>query len=305
MKLEDVFGTHLPDPRTPAQDPEYSNNLFGIEVELENANGLVGGRYWTVKEDNSLRNGGRELVLRVPVAGYDLRAALNEFGMLVSDEPVSTGMRTSMHVHMDVRDMTIQQIAQLIVLYAAVESVIYSANGSKQRYTNIYCPGITSNDQASKLAKFVRSAKNNDRMGVYEAVVRSEKYSGLNIKAIERFGSVEFRMHKGTADKEELSEFIKLLTILKKKAMEYESVDAIVNDINDFRMHFANAIFAVDCSDIYNQYYYNNLCNACYIADCITYKPTLSSSEDEIFTNSSTREQVISVLEEFARSNPM
>ena len=305
MKLEDVFGAHAPDPRTPAEDPEYSNHLFGIEVELENASQLDQGRYWAVKEDNSLRNEGRELVLRVPLAGYDLRAALNEFESLVSGEPVSTGMRTSLHVHMDVRDMTVLQIAQLVVLYAAVESVIYSANGSKQRYTNIYCPGITSNDQANNLAKFVRAAKHGNRLRLHEAVIESQKYSGLNIKAIERFGSIEFRMHKGTADKAELSEFIKLLTVLKQKAIEYNSIDSIITDVLQYKNAYASTVFNTDCSDIYSMYYYNNICNAVYIADYITYSAALSSSADETFTNStgSTREQVISVLEEFARLN--
>lgn len=284
LMLKDLWPENAPDPRTYGYDEEFGSTFFGIEVEMENSH-LQHGKYWEVKGDGSLRNAGQEAVFRMPLCGTDVRQALDEFDTLGDLATVTTGMRTSVHVHMDVRDLPLSKIANLIVLYAALESVIYSANGSKDRYSNIYCPGITSNDQASSLRKFVKHANASDISSIHDSILQSQKYSGLNIAAMRTFGSVEFRMHRGTTSSAELKEFLLLLRKLRDAAVAYGSTDDVVLDAMHSNSSYASKILGNEYNDIYAMYYYNNICNAVYIANYIIFNPTCQQQTPSVSTD--------------------
>src|SRR5690606_3904225 len=82
----------------------YPDGAVGIEVELEGSLFGHGSRhkFWTVKSEASLRNGGMEYVLRKPVDMGELPAALKEFGsFMIKSSPKST-IRCSTHIHVSI-----------------------------------------------------------------------------------------------------------------------------------------------------------------------------------------------------------
>lgn len=289
----DIRSSLAPDPRSVLPDDLYGNTRFGVEVEIENGAGTRSGVYWERKSDGSLRNDGVELVFRMPLAGADVRYALAEFDGLIPDS-ATVGMRTSVHVHVDVRDMSFNQIANFIVLYTALESVFYAVNDSKERYGNIYCPGITSNNQADKYRGLIKAITNDNLSEIYTRLDDWEKYSGLNFRTISTLGSAEFRMHRGSTNSTELSDFITYIRKLKEKAISYDSIANVMSDIISYNISLYEYILDDDkYSDIYSIYYYNNICNAMYITDYITYTPIMSTPTG---VNSDTRSEIIQQL---------
>ena len=89
------------------------NYIFGIEVEVEHVPNprIDGTTYWTMTTDGSLRNDGVEFV-SLPIRMDQIEGALKQLQTnLPNDHEFSP--RTSVHVHMNVRDMTITQINNL------------------------------------------------------------------------------------------------------------------------------------------------------------------------------------------------
>lgn len=285
----DIRENLAPDPRSVLPDNCYGNTRFGVEVEIENAGGVSSGSYWDKKGDGSLRNNGAELVFRMPLAGVDVRHALAEFDELVT-EHTTVGMRTSVHVHIDVRDMPFHKLANFIVLYAALESVFYAVSDSKQRYSNIYCPGITANNQAEAYRLLLKSIKDDSLTAIFTSLESWEKYSGLNFKTVATLGSAEFRMHRGSTNSAELSEFVTYIKRLKDKAMSYHSIDSVMSDVLSYRSSLYRYILDDDkYSDVYDRYYVNNICNAMYMTDYTIYTPTMSTPD----TTSSVRDDIV------------
>ena len=100
------------------------NSYIGVEVEIENviSVGSISQKLWHSVEDGSLRNGGIEFktpgVIRVKYIEYALR---NLFQNLNPD--IDFSIRTSIHVHQDVRGMTLKQFLCLILTYLTVENI--------------------------------------------------------------------------------------------------------------------------------------------------------------------------------------
>ena len=90
--------------------------IFGIEIEVENVATMVidayDRSYWNVVEDHSLRNNGLEFV-SIPLRGDQIERALTQFNKALPKEH-DFSPRTSVHIHMNVRDLLISEIAVIL-----------------------------------------------------------------------------------------------------------------------------------------------------------------------------------------------
>ncbi len=197
-------------------DKEYMKNtypvkqdkyLFGIEIEMENVRQQDTLYYWNTTTDNSLRNNGAEFVSR-PLRMEQIEGALTELTNKVNNDHVFSG-RTSVHVHMNVRDQNISQIMNLVTLYLAVEGVLFKWVGH-DRDKNPFCIPIS---EAGYYKNLLRILKN-------PPYLREcwNKYSALNLVPISEKGTIEFRHMYGTLDIKTLMTWINLLACLKDKA---------------------------------------------------------------------------------------
>lgn len=173
---------------------------IGIEVETEGAvkevvkylGNFENARYWNAKEDGSLKDNGVELV-SVPLSGNNIDYALHELTMLLNKCPrVRASVRTSVHVHCDVSDFEINEVAPLVALYGLFENLFFS-QVSENRHNNPFCYEITD-------------------LLPYDVRVHPEmKYCAFNIAPIERQGSVEFRMGEFSTDMQKMRRWIQLV----------------------------------------------------------------------------------------------
>lgn len=277
IMVSDIF-RHTPDLRIVAPDVTIvGTRSVGIEVEVENARGMDSSHFWSCITDHSLRNHGAELVMRAPLGGADLRNALNDLrGTLRKHPNLHCSERTSLHVHIDVRDLSLVQVRNILATYTATEAALYKMSG-KSRYDNIYCPGITSALAQIGVMRRVMSDYTFEG-GVYDWC----KYTGINLHSISERGSIEFRSHEGTTDVRRIMQWTNILLTLVEYAISQPSPESILADANKGASvlltkvygRFAN-LLAGDGE--YEQYYKNNLTNLIDLLDAEEFEFTKST----------------------------
>jgi len=179
--------------------------LVGLELEVEgdciNAVDLKG---WNIVRDGSLRDG-REFVLSTPMRRLALDRAVVNLSKYLSTTRCVLSHRTSLHVHIDMRNYTILDIEKIYKLYALFEPALYTISG-KHRASNIYCPGFTFATEQVKQAALAFSVKD-----VGSLVNTSCKYTGLNLAALCEFGSIEIRTHCGSLNAHDILNWVDIL----------------------------------------------------------------------------------------------
>lgn len=269
----------------------------GIEVELENASSIrvSSSSLWSVKNDDSLRNNGRELVLVEPLAGADLMNALNQLAIVYKENTqLHCSERTSLHVHVDVRDLTVAQVRSIMAVYVAVESALYSACG-KNRYNNIYCPGITA---STTMAQSMRNMMQ-DNSKFFDGILGWCKYSGINLRAIAELGSIEFRMHEGTVQIERVHGWVNLILSLVEYAIERDPTTVLqdAEQLNPellLELVFKDNVQYINI-DTYVQYYKNNILNLIDIFNNDRYDYTV---DDQVRSSGNNNTDVIAALQQ-------
>lgn len=209
-----------------------NDTFVGVEVELENldhfgttwvsemrSNGL-----WNVTKDGSLRNGGLEFIMSTgegyPLKGGDITRAMFQFKKVwklyteAGNEAPICSPRTSVHIHIDVRDLELSQLKKLFLLYAVFEETFFKW-ADFTRYDSNYCRSLEYNqDIVSRLSDIV-NMPNDDPVNIMHHLMNGNKYDAMNYLSIKQRGSLEFRLMHGTYDTSLIIRWINLLLCLK------------------------------------------------------------------------------------------
>ena len=200
----------------------------GIEVELEGLRYSVDNysrkkginSWWNVVRDGSLRSLGEdrsgEFVHKAPMFGQDVVDSLISLERLTKVSKNSC--RTSVHVHLDVRDMSYNQLLRLLVVYLMVEPIIFDqVEGSRKH--NPYCTPIRGcKGYLEKIGRSLRG-ETNTSFALNLAPSTGSKYTALNYLPIARQGSIEFRHKEGTNSADDIINWVNLVLSLKRHAM--------------------------------------------------------------------------------------
>ena len=262
MKIHEIFEHLTEELRSFMPDDMWPiSRCVGIEVEVEGAGNLRSTRLWNVINDSSLRNDGRELVTKLPLAGYDLRKATEELDGLLRSGGLAVSERCSVHVHIDVRDLTLTQVGNILATYVACEAALYNFGG-KERYDNIYCPGVTSAlEQMGVMRRVMQGSDHDFRFGCHDWC----KYTGINLRSIAERGSIEFRAHEGTLDLYRITEWVGILLRMVDYATTTErkkiKVHAKQGAVEFIARVFSDKAPALLQDGIYEELYKNNILN--------------------------------------------
>lgn len=201
---------------------------FGLEVEVE-GNHLTAHHpnLFKFERDGSL-NDGVELVLSKPMPEASLPKVMKELDTYYHNATVIPSVRTGVHIHINVSDLDIKQLSCFISLYYMVEPVLLELCG-ESRSSNLFClPAYQAEVQVHRLHQFLQTG----RREYFDDNVR---YSGLNLTALNKYGSVEFRAlrtpcHKGLPI---IGSMVSTLMSLKKLAQSYDSPQDIVRGYSE------------------------------------------------------------------------
>lgn len=190
--------------------------FVGVEVELEQVkikSDILGT--WNVIEDNSLKDYGKEFVT-IPIQFKYLEVELKRLFSGLSHYHASD--RCSVHVHLNARDFTTEELKTFIALYMIFEKSLYNFSGN--RWNNNFCV---------PLAFYPRPVTDMLR-SLSDGFVDSKwyKYFGFNMSPIfggesSKIGTIEFRHMKGTTDPDYIIDWVNLIVSLKitAKKMNY------------------------------------------------------------------------------------
>lgn len=220
-------------------------DIIGMEIELENipissASSVrlaeeALNPYWKVKEDGSLRNMGREFI-SAPIFGLDITQSLRVLGEWFTKHKIKPdcSSRAGFHLHMDVGDLSPEELVRLIEVYIIVEPLLYAYVG-KDRENNIFClPWYKTKGVLNKLAGLCYSISASPEDSIFTHVPHLFKYSGLNLRPIisktamlmgdnednKTGGHIEFRMSTSMYKMHDVLPWINILLCLKTFAKD-------------------------------------------------------------------------------------
>ncbi|MBK6571836.1 MAG: amidoligase family protein [Saprospiraceae bacterium] len=216
--------------------------LFGMEIEVENVPDpkilCQKQPYWTITTDNSLRDYGYEFITP-PLRADQFEGALKQLNYSLPNNCRFTP-RTSVHVHMNVRDLNIEQINSLILIYTVIEGVLFNWVGTRK--DNVFCIPIIDTDYVQNYITFVNDPR--------DMVESWNKYTAFNMQPVCTKGTVEFRHMYGTANVNILLKWINILSKLKQFAKKYTlmQVKSTILELN------SNSQYEMFIDDIFEDY---------------------------------------------------
>lgn len=205
-----------------------SKSIMGIEIEVENVKRIdpnLSLGFWKIDEDGSLRNNGREFISH-PLKSMYIEPALTHVFSCINDD-IDFSPRTSIHVHLNARTFTPENLCSFVMTYLVVENLLFKYAGNNRR-SNIYCVPIQDTSIFDKLPK---------EWGVATVdIIRRHwsKYTALNLLPLADKGTVEFRHLPGTNDVKRIMVWIAMIQRLKLYAFsnDHKRVIETISGLN-------------------------------------------------------------------------
>lgn len=202
--------------------------VFGIEVEVEfkEGGGVQAPPGWKTHIEQSLRNG-IEYVSSQPVSADLMPTRVDDLYAKLNEKPVVdwNSIRTSIHTHINVAEETVLDVYKYITSYFLLENIILNYV-DKRRRGNLFCLDINC---AEDLAQKLRSDISKKECFAFVRDSTSIRYASLNLSAITKFNSVEFRALQGSATKEQVIEWSEMLYTLLQNSKKYKTPSEIVD----------------------------------------------------------------------------
>jgi hypothetical protein len=229
--------------------------------------------FWEYHEERSLYDRGAEYVFATPLFGAD---AYNALAWLV-DHAKKQGWRctkrTGIHVHQDVRDLEVPQLAGLCILYAALEPLIYRWIGDGRDTSHFCIPLYNADETLVDVCKIIKSAIADDKSGGNLTLALSDsykRYAGFNLQSLSKFGSIEYRHMQTTHDLDRIINWGNIILSLKAAARKLPQSDGAVvrmlerMDIYDV-LHYVfppHIVTLLQTPDAYSQFVEDGLSSA-------------------------------------------
>lgn len=233
MKIHDIVGIR----------PKEGVDV-GIEIEVEGTNLPEGVQtFWKVVGDGSLRNG-LEYVHRSPINVRKVAESLEvlEKAFIEAKAVPDFSFRTSVHVHVNCLTMEYVQVLNYIYTYFLLENILVDFCG-EERKGNRFCLRLQDADGSLEYIEKLFASKG--REGVFRRIPRDMvRYAALNVEAMPKFGTLEFRSMRGTLDSNIIVPWAETLVHIREYAKVFETPRAIFNRLEEIgeRQFFQEAI---------------------------------------------------------------
>lgn len=196
----------------------------GIEIELENERfpANLFDEYWKTVRDGSLRRNGAEYVLRHPIERDAVALALSDLKDATETQFPIPSTNAGVHVHINVQDLNMKQVAQIICLYLLLEDKLVRYCG-KSRENNLFCLRASdAQDLVQYIAHIFSSAE------YFRLEDDDYRYASINLTSLPKYGSLEFRAMRSDGDFEAVQKWVNILLQIKDAALRFNSPLEIV-----------------------------------------------------------------------------
>lgn len=212
----------------------------GIEIEVEGCSLPEGNDLWSCVADGSLRGESGEYVLKQPCKDTDIDKVLNNLKVhfAKNHSEVYDTYRAGVHVHLNVQDLTVNQLFNLVTLYYIFEECLVDFC-AKSRRGNHFC--LRAKDAEYIIRAMVAACE----VGNLKALRTDDlRYSSLNITSLFKYGSVEFRSLETPKNFDRVGEWAKILNQLRLAAIKWENPLQVIGKFSDGELAgFVNGVF--------------------------------------------------------------
>ena len=208
---------------------------FGVEIEMESDTPILEGergyKEWHKFSDGSLRGMyNAEFVLTKPLSLAASKAALHNLqDKLTADTTIiNDSVRAGVHIHVNVQTLTVPQLLTLLTAYYILEEMLVDECGDGRK-GNHFC--LRAQDSDYTLFILSEAVRMNDIVSRLYSIDRM-RYSAMNLAALRKFGSIEFRAIRTPTDLTTITYWLDVFNNLKNNFMLYQDPIQMVENIS-------------------------------------------------------------------------
>lgn len=213
---------------------------IGLEIEVEGENlprMMKGNKYWRIEDDGSLRGESAEYVFKKPInigKVWEALVCLSE-QYKKHQSKVGEPFRAGTHVHINCQELNMVELFNFITLYIIFENLLIKGCG-KNRQGNLFC--LSSSDAEYLLFGLRVGLKNVEGFKEIGHLINffmqgdEIRYSSMNLSAIKKYGSLEFRAMKSTPNMQEIFDWVRVLFTIKTAALKFENPAQIMSEFS-------------------------------------------------------------------------
>lgn len=195
---------------------------IGIEVEMEYPLGVappaheLASKLWSVHADGSLLNGMEATTPPILIGSKTYYKANEELAEFFDTNRPMESERSSIHVHLNVSDLTLEQTIKASVAMWALENVLFHFCAPHRR-NNHFCIGVS--DTVAVIEDIVNSIKEGRPPRVSG---ERAKYCALNWARLRDLGTLECRIREGLTDATEIFQWADLVSYLSRAGASFK-----------------------------------------------------------------------------------
>ncbi len=221
----------------------------GIEVEVEGSNLPDIRGDWKTTTDGSLRGEAYEYIFKCPLPRDKVTRALDQLNEGLAHSTVNMNDRTSVHVHVNVQQMSLIELFCFIILYLVYEDVLFKYCGDN-REGNLFCLRGKDAEYVIDILEHISVTGEYDMFGD-----EGLRYSGINLNALTKFGSLEFRGMRGTVDTEVIQTWTDILLRMKDMSSTLHDPQEIISSLStEGYLEFTTKVFGEEFTSLLCSY---------------------------------------------------
>lgn len=214
----------------------WTDGMYGVEIEVEGRNLPQEVRLWRLDGDGSLRGEESiEYVLRKPQTLAKVREALNNLDKkyIQCESRVDESVRAGVHVHINMQDSSYTELFTMMTLYLSLEQLMVEWCGDS-RVGNHFC--LRSSD-AEYVIYIIRECLAHNTLNYMND--ENLRYSSMNVMALHKYGSLEFRSMRGTRDLDLIYKWVCMLGEMKRSVKKFANPQDVMEvystqDVDEF-----------------------------------------------------------------------
>jgi len=243
----------------------------GIEIEMEGRGLDLGAiNYWDITRDGSLRGEAVEYVLKQPSLRNRFKSRLDylQRELKKNESRLEPSDRCGVHIHVNCQHMQVEEVFRFITLYYIFENLLVAWCG-EDREGNLFC--LRATDAEFLIPSIIRCKKQHSFRNVSNDTFR---YAALNLSALSKYGSLEFRAMRSPEDFSSIETWANLLLRLKDKSLEAKSAVSFISDMSmDGCQAFAESIFGELLPDLQHPDLESKMMMGVRLAQHLAYSP--------------------------------